>query len=198
MIKKLILILFLFISFFSVTNASCVYSEGGSISSFLNGCKPKTVVGASDMKIESGFKTAINKWVVNISLILGVLAVGALVYAGFLMQLSGGADEKIKKSKDIITWTVVGIIALTGASGVIYIVVNLIFGLGGSGALSGGGTTTGGGGSSNSCAISGNTTISISSNSSLCTNGSAINFNNSGNNYSRNCGITPCSANYSN
>lgn len=198
MIKKLILILFLFISFFSVTNASCVYSEWGSISSFLNWCKPKTVVWASDMKIESWFKTAINKWVVNISLILWVLAVWALVYAWFLMQLSGWADEKIKKSKDIITWTVVWIIALTWASGVIYIVVNLIFWLWWSWALSWWWTTTGWWWSSNSCAISGNTTISISSNSSLCTNWSAINFNNSWNNYSRNCGITPCSANYSN
>lgn len=105
----------------------CTYSEWTSLSSFLNWCKPKTVVWWSDMSIEWGFKSKINKWIKNISLILWIWAVWALVYAAILLQLSGWEDEQIKKAKNIVKRTIIGFLLLISASWIIYIVINVMF-----------------------------------------------------------------------
>lgn len=142
MLRKIILLFIWVIALLNIGNtqaidisvwwgsSSCKYSEwNGSLSDFLNGCKPSTVVGASDMKVEGWFKTTINKWVKNISLVLWVLAVWSLVYAWLLMQLSAWEDEKIKKAKNLIKWTLIWFLLLISASGIIYLVVNVFFGL---------------------------------------------------------------------
>jgi hypothetical protein len=36
-------------------------------------------------------------WTTNIATLLGLLAIGAIVYGGLLMTLSVGEDEKVKK-----------------------------------------------------------------------------------------------------
>lgn len=105
----------------------CNYSEWAWLSDFLNNCKPKSVVWNSDMTIEGGFKEILNRWIGNIALILWVMAVGALVYAALLFQFANGEDEKIKKAKDIVKWTIIGFILLISASGIIYIVINVMF-----------------------------------------------------------------------
>lgn len=105
----------------------CTYDENGDLSSFLNGCKPKTVVWWWNMQIEGWFKDKINNWIANIALVLWIWAVWALVYAALLLQFANGEDEKIKKSKDIIKWTMIGFILLISASGVIYVVINVMF-----------------------------------------------------------------------
>lgn len=132
--KKIFLLLLLIFSFFlsnDVFGGLCKYDDTttSSISSFLNDCKPESVVwrNTTDMKIESWFKTKINAWVKNISLILWFLAVGSLVYAGLIMQLSAGEDEKIKKAKNIIKWTLLWFLLLISASGIIYLVINVFF-----------------------------------------------------------------------
>lgn len=107
----------------------CRYSEWASLSSFLNWCKPSTVVWSSDMKVEWWFKGKINNWIKNISLVLWVLAVWALVYAWLIMQFSGWEDEKIKKWKNIIKWTLIWFLLLISASWIVYIVINVMFGL---------------------------------------------------------------------
>lgn len=108
-------------------SSGCKYSEWSDLSSFLDGCKPSTVVWASDMKVEGWFKEKINQWIKNISLILWVLAVWSLVYAWLLMQLSAWEDEKIKKGKNLIKWTLIWFLLLISASGIIYLVVNVFF-----------------------------------------------------------------------
>lgn len=105
----------------------CNYSEWAWLSEFLNDCKPRNVVGNSDMSIDAWFKSILNKWIGNIALILWVMAVGALVYAAILFQFANGEDEKIKKAKDIVKWTIIGFILLISASGIIYIVINVMF-----------------------------------------------------------------------
>lgn len=137
MLKKIILVLFMVFCTYSSASAfsisiggwssSCRYSEWSSLSSFLNGCKPKTVVSAWDMKVEGWFKTKVNRWIANMSVFLWVMAVGSLVYAAFLMQISGWEDEQIKKGKNIIKHTILGFLGLITASGIIYLVVNVMF-----------------------------------------------------------------------
>ncbi len=105
----------------------CTYTEWSELSSFLNWCKPENVVWAEDMRVESWLKSKVNNWIKNISLILWILAVWSLVYAWLLMQFSAWEDELIKKSKNIIKWTLIWLVLLISASGIIYIVVNVMF-----------------------------------------------------------------------
>ncbi len=135
MSKKILLFFILTFTLFIGNNvfAECKYDDKNttSISSFLNDCKPTSVVwgtwSTANMKIENWFKKKINTWVKNISLILWFLAVGSLVYAGLIMQLSAGEDEKIKKAKNIIKWTLLWFLLLISASGIIYLVINVFF-----------------------------------------------------------------------
>jgi hypothetical protein len=44
--------------------------------------------------------------------ILGLVAVGFLIYAGVLMVTAGGNDDAISKAKKIITYAVIGIVII--------------------------------------------------------------------------------------
>ncbi len=113
----------------STTTIWCEYNENSDLSWFLDGCKPKTVVWGTNMRVDGWFKSKINQWIANISLVLWIAAVWALVYAALLLQFANGEDEKIKKAKDIIKWTMIWFILLISASGFIYVAINVMFGL---------------------------------------------------------------------
>lgn len=133
MFKKIILIFIFILWIFSFYNSPaiawwCRYAEWGSLSTFLNGCKPKNVVWwVSDMKVEGWFKKTLNRWIKNISLVLWIMAVWCLVYAWLLMQLSAWEDEQIKKWKNIIKWTLVWFLLLISAWWIVYLVINVMF-----------------------------------------------------------------------
>lgn len=129
MIKKIFIAFILLFSLFnfSYSNATCKYEDWMLPWTFLDWCKPSTLVTTSDMKVEWWFKTILNKWIKSISTILWVLAVGCLVYAGFLMQFSAWEDEQIKKWKNIVKWTLIWVMLLISASGIIYLVIKLVF-----------------------------------------------------------------------
>jgi hypothetical protein len=59
--------------------------------------------------------------------ILWVIAILMIVYSGFLMTLSWGDDEKIKKWKDVFKWTIIWFIALVSAGGIISLLISTIF-----------------------------------------------------------------------
>jgi len=127
--KKLILFIIILLWFFIIKDSSfaaCEYNDQ-NLSTFLNDCKPNNVVWWADLTVTGWFKTKINTWVKNIALVLWILAVWSLVYAGMLMQFSAWEDEKTKKAKDIIKWTIIWFIGLISASGIIYIVINLMY-----------------------------------------------------------------------
>lgn len=130
--KTLIIITFIFsiFSFFNISNAgNCRYSEWISLSSFLNWCKPNTVVWWNNMQVEQWFKQKMNKWIKNISLILWILAIWAIVYSWFLMQFSWWEDEQIKKWKNIFKWTLIWFILLISSSWIVYMIINIMFDL---------------------------------------------------------------------
>lgn len=107
----------------------CIYSESWSISQFLQGCRPDGVVSWWNMSLENGLRNTINRWITNFSLFLWFIAVWALVYAGLLLQFSGWEDEKISKAKNILKWAIIGFILLISASGIVYVIINVMFGL---------------------------------------------------------------------
>ncbi len=113
----------------SSSTSWCTYSEWSSLSSFLDGCKPEKVVSGGNMSIEGWFKTKINTWIQNLALVLWVAAVASLVYAALLFQFANGEDEKIKKAKDIVKWTLIWFLLLISSGGIVYVVINVMFGL---------------------------------------------------------------------
>lgn len=54
--------------------------------------------------------------VIQLSLgFIGIIFTGYLVYAGFLIMMAGGDEEKVKKGKHIIKYSVIGILVVMSA-----------------------------------------------------------------------------------
>jgi hypothetical protein len=77
--------------------------------------------------IETGLKATINRWTTQLSALLGLLAVGAIVYGGLMMTISWWDDEKIKKWKDIVKWSMLWFLGLIAASWIVRLVVEVMF-----------------------------------------------------------------------
>lgn len=129
--KSILLCIFiLWITCISSAFGACSYN-GWDIASSLDNCLSDTdVVQSSNFKAEEGFKAKINSWTRGIASVLWLFAVGSIVYGALLMTLSAGEDEKIKKGKDIVKWSILGFLWVVLAGGLIAIVVNFIFAVG--------------------------------------------------------------------
>lgn len=112
---------------FQTIYADCEYSEG-SISENLRGClSDSSLVNPGDGLIEWGVKNKVVEWTNSLAWFLWLLAVGAIVYWAWLMTLSIGDDEKIKKGKDVIKWAMLWFLWLLLAWGLVRIVIELMF-----------------------------------------------------------------------
>ena len=135
--KKLLFLFTIIISIFSFSNnvlsysTNCVYSESGSISGFLDDCKPDSLVWDKIpwYWVETWLKKIVTDKISDISVILWLLAVAMIVYAGMLMQFSAWDDSKVKKAKDLIKWTLIWVIFLISAWWIVHIVINLMYSL---------------------------------------------------------------------
>ncbi|MDD4151015.1 MAG: pilin [Candidatus Gracilibacteria bacterium] len=135
-IKKILLLSFLFISIFSFYNNSfAVCTDDSSVSDCLNSSesKPESLVGINNdsYDVNESFKTQILNIIKTLSSILSIIAIGAIAFSGLKMTLSQGKDEDIKKSKDIIKWTIIGYLGLMSSGAIIAIVINFVYGIGG-------------------------------------------------------------------
>lgn len=75
----------------------------------------------------TGFKEKVNKVIAQISQILGIIAVWALVYGWYLLVFSAGEEESIKKGKDIVKWTLIWFLALIFSGTIVLLVINFIY-----------------------------------------------------------------------
>ena len=57
---------------------------------------------------------------------LGIIAVGIILYAGFLWMTAGGEDAKVQKATKMLTQGVIGLILILSAGGVAYWVVTTL------------------------------------------------------------------------
>jgi len=105
---------------------------------WLKGCKPANAAGTGDVEtgdVEKGklviggnvLKDRVNWWISVIATICALWAVWALVYAGMLMQFSGGDEEKINKGKEVIKVTLTGTVLITVSGWIVYLVITMIF-----------------------------------------------------------------------
>lgn len=109
--------------------ADCDYS-GGSIANELEKClEDSDLVDPGDALIEKWVQQKFLSWTSALWWLLGLLAVGAIVYGAFLMTVSGGNDENIKKGKDIVKWSLIGFFALISAGSLLRLVTEVIFSL---------------------------------------------------------------------
>ena len=141
--KKLFVLFTIFISFFagvSYVSANCAFDpavEWQNISDALANClewddAKSKLVKAWNVKIwweEPWFKDVIQWWVQTLGSVLAILAVGAIVYGSLLLVLSGWEEEKLKKWKDVVKWSIVWFLWVIFAGVLITIVVNVMFSL---------------------------------------------------------------------
>jgi len=118
----------------SPVSANCLGSIDGVWIKSLWDCKPSNAVGITDSNLaidgnESTLKDRVNKWIQTIATLTALGAVGALVYAGMLMQFSGGNEDTVNKGKEIIKITIIGLAIVTVAGGLVYLVMSMIFAL---------------------------------------------------------------------
>ncbi len=60
--------------------------------------------------------------------ILGILVVLLLLYAGFNFVTAGGEETKINKAKDMVKWSLVGIIVMLLSGGIMLLIENFLRG----------------------------------------------------------------------
>lgn len=104
-------------------------SVGWNLGASLDGCLRGTdlVDASGSMELETGVKFKIIGWTQSIGSLLGLLAVGAIVYGAFMMTISVGDEEKVKKGKDIVKWSLLWFLALVLTGAIIRVVIELIF-----------------------------------------------------------------------
>lgn len=130
--KKIFLLLIFIIAFILPVwlFAECnIWSDfNWSVWSALDTClSDSNLVDWSNWTIEVWLKNLINNWVKNIWSVLWLLAVWFIVYWSLLLTLSAWEDEKIKKAKDVIKWSIIGFLWVIFASSIVLLVVNVMY-----------------------------------------------------------------------
>jgi heme/copper-type cytochrome/quinol oxidase subunit 3 len=60
--------------------------------------------------------------------IMGIVVVLMLLYAGFMFVTAGGAEDNIKKAKDMVKWSLVGIVVMLLSGGIMALIENFLKG----------------------------------------------------------------------
>ena len=124
----IILLLSFFVWITSVYSNSCKYDDKNDIWTNLDEClENSTLISWKNTKIEWWFKETLNSLTKTIWSILWIFAVWSIVYWALLMTISMWDEEGTNKAKNIIKWWIVWFIGVISASGVILLVVNVMF-----------------------------------------------------------------------
>ena len=76
---------------------------------------------------ERDVKVLIIGWTNFLLQVTALLAVVALVYAGFLYVTAGGDDSRMESAKKIVIWVVVGILVILGSYAIVNTVMEAVF-----------------------------------------------------------------------
>ena len=111
-----------------VIYADCEYNAGWSISQNLDNClSDSSLVNPWDWLIEWWVKNKVIYWTSQLATFLSLIAIGAVVYWAGLMTVSMWDDEKIKKWKDVIKWSILWFLWLLLAWALVRIIIELMF-----------------------------------------------------------------------
>jgi hypothetical protein len=132
MFKKIILFIFIFLSFFLSYNFSYwvwTCNLAWDIWSSLEWClwNKDVIQWPSDLRVESWFKDLVIGFIETISIILAILAVWSIAYWSMVIVTSIWNEEKIKKWRNIIQWALVWFLILVSASWIIKLIIYIIY-----------------------------------------------------------------------
>jgi len=133
--KFLLIFIFLFSILFSIWIVNwgwCYYSKWDDLDFALVNCLDWTslVDPGSDLEVTNGwFSEKIYNISKTIAIILSLWAVLWIVYWSFLMVTAAWEDEKVKKWKDVIKWSIVWFLWVVLASSLIVLITRFIFDL---------------------------------------------------------------------
>lgn len=110
-------------------DTSCTFDpKSWEIWTALNNCLWWTaLVESNDASVDGGFSIIIQKWVDNISIMLWVFAVLAIVVWSMILVFSAWEDEKITKWKTTIKWWIIGFLAVLLASTIVNLIARIIY-----------------------------------------------------------------------
>lgn len=124
-----IILSFSILSFQNTFSASSNCKFSWDVKGSLENCVQATELYKWGVKIDWGFKDTIMSWTASIALYLWIAAVFAIVYASAMLTLSAWDDEKINKAKNILKWSIFGLLWVMFAAVIITLVVNIIYNL---------------------------------------------------------------------
>ena len=135
--KKILILCILWISFLAWNNSvlanDCNFQnwDDTKVTDMINNCMKDTSVVAvkGDATLEAGFKEKIQGFTNNIALFLWLVSIGSIIYGWLMMTLSAWEDEKIKKAKDIVKWSLIWLLWVILATTIVTLVINIIYGI---------------------------------------------------------------------
>lgn len=60
--------------------------------------------------------------------VLGLIALGLIIYGGFVMLTSAGSPDKVKTGRDILVWAFIGITIILGSLALLTFIDGVVFG----------------------------------------------------------------------
>ncbi len=82
-----------------------------------------------NLYVEDWFKIMIVDFIKKISTFLAILAVGSIAYWSMVMVTSVWSDEKIKKWRNIIKWSLIWFVVLVSAAWIIQSIIYIVYDL---------------------------------------------------------------------
>ena len=131
-ILVLVVAITLSLGFHTSYSADCNFDGDSSqaIQNLVDGCMDGTMViddQNKDLNSWSWTNELINSLIQWLWVILAIWAIAMLVYSWFLMTISAGDDEKVKKWKELFKWTIIWFIALVSAWWLVSLLISFIF-----------------------------------------------------------------------
>lgn len=124
--KKVILILFFSLILIpsSLVLAQNVKTESGTC------CPAGTAAGTTCLCNPLGDNTSpqvlIGKVINAVMGVVGSIALLMFIFGGLTWMLSGGSAEKVKKGRDILMWSAIGLVVIFSSYAIVYFVITKI------------------------------------------------------------------------
>jgi len=74
----------------------------------------------------TNIRTVIGRLITALLGVTGSIALLMFVYGGFLWLISAGSPEKVKKGKEVMKWSVLGLVVIVGAYTIVRAVITAL------------------------------------------------------------------------
>jgi hypothetical protein len=110
----------------------CAGGNISDVSTCLNQYKPKGTLSVGDGSLSGGggVKAKIVAIANRVIVIVAIVAIGAIVMAGFHMVTAYGDDEKHKKGKEALKWGIIGFATSLVSFALVNAVINFLYNIG--------------------------------------------------------------------